>query len=179
MEKRRFPAETAEFREQIRAKIFSLPDNGRETLRALSDLGRGKATEFSKITHRSRATESAILNRPARQVACHCSLYFDGLPSREWWLFRAGQVNLSLRIGPSGTSHLRESYCNPLVSTRTRPSVVYGAPNCELREGKTNIHVNRLSNQRRDLLLSNPIRKLAELFDLRALNSLKNLEDSE
>ena len=33
--------------------------------------------------------------------------------------------------------------------------------------------------QRRDLLLPNPIRRLIELFDLRALNSLKNLDDSE
>ena len=31
--------------------------------------------------------------------------------------------------------------------------------------------------QRRDLLLPNPIRKLTELLDFRALNGLKNLDD--
>jgi hypothetical protein len=35
-----------------------------------------------------------------------------------------------------------ESYCNLLVSTRTYLSVLYGASNYELREGKTEIHVN-------------------------------------
>jgi HD superfamily phosphohydrolase len=55
--------ESTEPAEKIRAKIFSLPDNERETLTALSNLGRGTATEVSEITHRSRATESLILNR--------------------------------------------------------------------------------------------------------------------
>lgn len=53
---------SAEMADKINAKIFSLPNNERETLAALTRLGSGTATEISKITGRSRATESMILN---------------------------------------------------------------------------------------------------------------------
>jgi len=52
-------------------------------------------------------------------------------------------------------------------------------PKDGLRESKTEILVNSLSIQRRSLAMANPIRKLTELFDFRALDALKNLDDSD